>query len=218
MSTSLLLPQSPSPSPSPSQSIILLLDGGTSTHLESIIQARRCRQVKSQSTKTDTDTDTNTDLFPDRNLWSSSLLLTDQGRQDIQQCHLDFYNAGSDIVTTVTYQLSHHVCQCHSSHEHDSCKEGVVDGNGNGNDLARVYKETEIDDMLKEAIQLAKTVATAKIKNPQSSEEDQDPHHSKQRFVVASVGCYGAVLADGSEYTGSYGKVMSMSCRCPCSN
>ena len=66
-------------------STILVLDGGISTHLELILQKP----------------------FPDRNLWSSSLLLSIQGQKQIQQAHYDFLNAGCNIVSTVTYQLSH---------------------------------------------------------------------------------------------------------------
>lgn len=67
---------------------ILVLDGGISTHLESMHKG---------------------ESFPDRNLWSSSLLLTDEGKKDIQRAHQDFLNAGSDVITTVTYQLSDYV-------------------------------------------------------------------------------------------------------------
>lgn len=66
-------------------STILVLDGGVSTHLEHMIHKP----------------------FPDRHLWSSSLLLSNQGQDQIEQAHTDFLNAGCDIVSTVTYQLSH---------------------------------------------------------------------------------------------------------------
>jgi len=128
-------------------STILLLDGGTSTHLESLQLSHS---------------------FPDRNLWSSSLLLTDIGRTDIRETHEEFYSAGSDIVTTVTYQLSHYACQFG-------------------------YDEETIDDLLKCAVQIAKRAAAAAAAAA-----------GTDRYVVASVGCYGAVLADGSEYTGDY--------------
>lgn len=66
-------------------STILVLDGGISTHLE----------LKTHKP------------FQDRNLWSSSLLLSREGQNQIQQAHCDFLNAGCNIVSTVTYQLSH---------------------------------------------------------------------------------------------------------------
>ena len=64
---------------------ILLIDGGVSTHLEQLLQDRGAS-------------------FPHRSLWSSSLLLTPKGRDWIQKGHDDWLLAGSDILTTVTYQ------------------------------------------------------------------------------------------------------------------
>ena len=66
-------------------STILVLDGGVSTHLENLTHKP----------------------FPDRHLWSSSLLLSIQGQNQIEQAHTDFLNAGCNILSTVTYQLSH---------------------------------------------------------------------------------------------------------------
>ena len=64
---------------------ILLMDGGVSTHLEQLLKEKEAS-------------------FPHRALWSSSLLLTPSGRDWIQRGHNDWLEAGSDILTTVTYQ------------------------------------------------------------------------------------------------------------------
>ena len=64
---------------------ILLMDGGVSTHLEHLLEEKGAS-------------------FPHRALWSSSLLLTPSGRDWIQRGHIDWLEAGSDILTTVTYQ------------------------------------------------------------------------------------------------------------------
>lgn len=141
-------------------STILLLDGGTSTALENILQSK---QPQPQN-------------FPDRNLWSSSLLLSPTGQKDIQQSHEAFYNAGSDIVTTVTYQLSRYACRYG-------------------------YDEDVIDGLLHKAVEIAKDAADA-VSTTRAKK--------RERYVVASLGCYGAVLADGSEYTGKYGNEMSV--------
>jgi homocysteine S-methyltransferase len=130
-----------------SSSSILLSDGGVSTHLEDLLKRQ--------------------DLgFEHRSLWSSSLLLTEPGRQTILQGHTDWLEAGSDVLTTVTYQ----------------CHYGVA-----GQDL--VVSQEKMDQMLRWGVELAKA-ARDKQKRP--------------TFVVASCGCYGAALADGSEYTGKY--------------
>lgn len=136
-------------------STILLLDGGTSTCLENILQAK----PEPQS-------------FPDRNLWSSSLLLSASGRKDIQNAHDQFYDAGSDIVTTVTYQLSHFATR-------------------------HGYDDETVDGLLLAAVDIARQSSASSYHKTK-----------KKRYVVASLGCFGAVLADGSEYTGDYGSEM----------
>lgn len=70
-----------SPTASPS---VLLLDGGVSTFLEHKLAARD-------------------EVFSHRSLWSSSLLL-DGNKEDIQNMHKSFQQAGADILSTVTYQ------------------------------------------------------------------------------------------------------------------
>jgi S-methylmethionine-dependent homocysteine/selenocysteine methylase len=56
--------------------LILLMDGGVSTHLEHLLEQRNQK-------------------FPIRELWSSSLLLSPEGRNTILQGHKDwFLNAG----------------------------------------------------------------------------------------------------------------------------
>ena len=138
--------------------LVLLLDGGISTHLQSMQRSHS---------------------FPDRNLWSSSLLMTESGRSDIQKAHEDFYAAGSDIVTTVTYQLSYY----HAAENFG-------------------FEEADIDEMLEKAVNLANQ---ARLSSGHSQLVQQPHSNSNQsRFVMASAGCYGAVLADGSEYTGNY--------------
>lgn len=139
---------------------VLLLDGGISTHLQSMQRSHS---------------------FPDRNLWSSSLLMTESGRSDIQKAHEDFYTAGSDIVTTVTYQLSYHAAAAAAAAENFR------------------YEEDDIDEMLETAVDLANQARLSQQSQPHVSDSNQ-----RSRFVMASAGCYGAVLADGSEYTGNY--------------
>ena len=70
---------------------VLLLDGGVSTWLEHELAARG-------------------QVFSNRSLWSSSLLL-DGHKEDVQGMHRAFLQAGADIVSTVTYQ-------CHFHEEH----------------------------------------------------------------------------------------------------
>uniref|UniRef100_A0A7S4ANN4 Hcy-binding domain-containing protein n=2 Tax=Pseudo-nitzschia australis TaxID=44445 RepID=A0A7S4ANN4_9STRA len=62
---------------------VLLMDGGVSTHLEDIIAPK---------------------TFSHRSLWSSSLLLTEEGRASIVKGHQDWLDSGCNVLTTVTYQ------------------------------------------------------------------------------------------------------------------
>ena len=153
---------------------ILVLDGGVSTHLEHLIHPK---------------------CFPHRELWSSSLLLSQEGQVYIQQGHADWLHAGADILSTVTYQ-------CHF---------------GTGENDAVVYNppvvkdDLQMKEIMAQGVRLAqKTVQEFVSKSGRSrqSENHHHHHHQKAKFVVASSGCYGAALADGSEYTGSYPSYM----------
>ena len=97
-------------------------------------------------------------------LWTGALIRTNPAQ--ITKAHLDFINAGAQIIITSSYQLSYKGC-------------GV-----------RGWREDETDQALIASTQLAKNAVT---------------ESSKDVKVAASVGPYGASLADGSEYKGNYG-------------
>lgn len=89
--------------------------------------------------------------------------------------HRDYYDAGADVVTTASYQASR-----------------------------RGFAERGLDGAATDRL-LAQSVALAR--------EAQAGHAAaraaaglpaRETFVAASVGPYGAVLADGSEFTGAY--------------
>jgi homocysteine S-methyltransferase len=122
--------------------------------------------------------------FSHRELWSSSLLLTHDGQNNIRRGHCDWLESGSDIITTVTYQ----------------CHYGLV---GENNDMKQsssinsVFSEEQtMTAMIQDGVTLAKEAVATCISNRLSS--------SVGPFVVASTGPYGAAMADGSEYTGQY--------------
>ena len=97
-------------------------------------------------------------------LWTGELIRTDPAQ--ITKAHLDFINAGAQIIITSSYQLSYTGCG------------------------ARGWSEAETDQALIASTQLAKNAIT---------------QSGKDVKVAASVGPYGASLADGSEYKGNYG-------------
>ena len=97
-------------------------------------------------------------------LWTGELIRTNPAQ--ITKAHLDFINAGAQIIITSSYQLSYTGCG------------------------ARGWSENETNQALIASTQLAKN---AVIESGNSVK------------VAASVGPYGASLADGSEYKGNYG-------------
>jgi homocysteine S-methyltransferase len=97
-------------------------------------------------------------------LWTGELIRTNPAQ--ITKAHLDFINAGAQIIITSSYQLSSTGCS------------------------ARGWNEDETNQALIASTQLAKKAVT---------------ESSKDVKVAASVGPYGASLADGSEYKGNYG-------------
>jgi homocysteine S-methyltransferase len=114
--------------------LIIKLDGGLSTALEN------------NGNKLNTS------------LWTGELLLSNPG--EITKAHLDFINAGAQIIITSAYQLSFAGCQ------------------------KRGWSDDQTQRALIASTQLAKDAVASSGKNVR---------------VAASVGPYGAHLADGSE-------------------
>ena len=137
---------------------VRLMDGGVSTHLEKLLQAQDPLAT-----------------FPQRSLWSSSLLRSKSGQATILQGHKDWLTAGSDILTTVTYQ-------CHFGCPHAPLL---------------IVTRDEMKTMMDTGIQLAKHAI-------EELGGEGESLSVREHFVVASSGCYGAALANGSEYTGIY--------------
>ena len=97
-------------------------------------------------------------------LWTGELIRSNPA--EITKAHLDFINAGAEIIITSAYQLSYPGCG------------------------ERGWSEQETDQALITSTQLA---------------NDAVDQSGKAVKVAASVGPYGASLADGSEYKGNYG-------------
>jgi len=93
----------------------------------------------------------------------------------VRRVHLDYLAAGADCIATTTYQATF---------------EGLS---------ARGFTEVQCEEILRRAVDLAVDVRDAFWSRPANREGRLRP------LVAASVGPYGAFLADGSEYTGDYG-------------
>ncbi len=93
----------------------------------------------------------------------------------IKQVHLDYFAAGADCATTASYQATF---------------EGFA---------RRGLSHAEAADLMRLAVQLAVDARDEFWANPANRVNRPKP------IVAASVGSYGAFLADGSEYRGDYG-------------
>lgn len=93
----------------------------------------------------------------------------------IRQVHADYFAAGADCATTATYQATF---------------EGFA---------RRGLSGPEAEDLMRLAVRLAVEARDTFWADPANRNGRPRP------LVAASVGSYGAFLADGSEYSGNYG-------------
>jgi len=108
-------------------------------------------------------------------LWSARLLIEDPA--SIRQLHLDYYLAGADVAVSASYQASF---------------EGFA---------RRGLSRQESAALLQNSVRIAQQA------RDRFWEELHDPTENTSRnrpLVAASVGSYGACLADGSEYRGDF--------------
>jgi homocysteine S-methyltransferase len=109
-------------------------------------------------------------------LWSAKLLLENPAL--IRQVHRDYLEAGADVVTSASYQASF---------------EGLAGRGLDHQEGARVMRSS-----VRLAME-AREEFLATSNSPVYQAQNIAP------LVAVSVGCYGAVLHDGSEYRGDYG-------------
>ncbi|CAK9147023.1 unnamed protein product [Ilex paraguariensis] len=121
-------------------------------------------------------------------LWSAKCLLTSPHL--IRTVHLDYLEAGADIIITASYQATIQGFQ------------------------AKGFSHEESEGLLKKSVEVAcetRDIYYDRCHQPSHDHAD-DGRVLKQRpiLVAASVGSYGAYLADGSEYSGDYGDAMNL--------
>jgi homocysteine S-methyltransferase len=179
---------------------ILLLDGGVSTHLEDLLAKTTSSSISTccdgSISHAQTASASSSPAFAHRELWSSSLLLGDTtDRNHISQGHVDWIEAGADIITTVTYQ-------CHYETE---LWPQVLREKENGEATATMSQ------MFQDAIEIAQEAARDTLTRRNNESNSAGWRENKERpFVVASLGCYGSALSNGAEYTGEYGEQVTM--------
>ena len=115
-------------------------------------------------------------------LWSARLLRDDPAA--ISRMHLDYLRAGAHIIETATYQAS---------------RLGFIQAG---------LAEAEADSLLVHGVALAVAARDEFMREPGF---DASRYGSFGRpLIAASLGPYGAALADGSEYRGHYGVAASV--------
>lgn len=115
-------------------------------------------------------------------LWSARLLV--DAPQEIAAVHSAFFRAGAMIATTASYQASF---------------EGFA---------ARGIDHRDIEQLLRRSVKLAQAARDevgGGVGDRKGGESGRGGSPTKCRWVAASIGPYGAALADGSEYRGRYG-------------
>ncbi|KAE9585556.1 putative methyltransferase [Lupinus albus] len=113
-------------------------------------------------------------------LWSAKCLLSSSHL--IRQVHLDYLENGADIIITASYQAT-------------------IQGF-----KAKGFSNEESEALLRKSVEIAceaRNVYNEKCAKGFSSDAIILKHRSI--LIAASVGSYGAYLADGSEYSGDYG-------------
>ncbi|CAF1841903.1 hypothetical protein HID58_060394 [Brassica napus] len=116
-------------------------------------------------------------------LWSAKCLLTSPHL--IHTVHLDYLEAGADIISSASYQAT-------------------IQGFE-----AKGYSIEKSESLLRKSVEIA---CEARSTYYDKCKDDDDKKILKKRpiLVAASVGSYGAFLADGSEYSGIYGDLITL--------
>ncbi|GER24857.1 homocysteine S-methyltransferase family protein, partial [Striga asiatica] len=122
-------------------------------------------------------------------LWSAKCLLSSPHL--IRAVHLDYLEAGADIIITASYQAT-------------------IQGFKN-----KGYSLEESENLLRKSVEIAleaREIYKNRCLEALTHQSPQNDRILNQRtiLVAASVGSYGAYLADGSEYSGDYGDAMDL--------
>ncbi|CAJ2633094.1 unnamed protein product [Trifolium pratense] len=123
-------------------------------------------------------------------LWSAKCLISTPQSNLIRQVHLDYLENGADIITTASYQAT---------------IQGFKE---------KGFSDKEGENMLRRSVEIACEARDLYYERCAacSSGDKSDGRILKKRtiLIAASVGSYGAYLADGSEYSGIYGDAITL--------
>ncbi|CAI0465849.1 unnamed protein product [Linum tenue] len=120
-------------------------------------------------------------------LWSAKCLISSP--QLVRRVHLDYLDAGANIILTASYQAT-------------------IQGFE-----SKGMSREEAEHLLKRSVEIACEAREIYAdKSRKSSWEFVESGQASRRpvLIAASIGSYGAYLADGSEYSGNYGEAITL--------
>ncbi|KAL0914332.1 hypothetical protein M5K25_014673 [Dendrobium thyrsiflorum] len=121
-------------------------------------------------------------------LWSAKCLFSSPDL--IRKVHLDYLMAGANIIISASYQAT-------------------IQGFE-----ARGFSQKESEALLFKSVEIAceaRGIFQSSYRNgPYTVGADEASSRKQPILVAASIGSYGAFLADGSEYSGDYGKEVTL--------
>ncbi|WOL15276.1 hypothetical protein Cni_G24057 [Canna indica] len=117
-------------------------------------------------------------------LWSAKCLISSPHL--IRKVHLDYLKAGAHVIITSSYQAT-------------------IQGF-----MSRGLSEEESEALLRRSVEVACEARDIFYKECSDGLNNHNQIKRQTILVAASVGSYGAYLADGSEYSGDYGKEMTL--------
>lgn len=122
-------------------------------------------------------------------LWSARTLLED--REAVREVHRRYLEAGADCIATATYQATF---------------EGFAARGIDAAATARLLRDAvDLAVSAREDFLAARPTRPNRPPRPDQPPPDPPPPNRPPPLVAASIGPYGAFLADGSEYRGAYG-------------
>ncbi|CAM8995089.1 unnamed protein product [Rhodiola kirilowii] len=116
-------------------------------------------------------------------LWSAKCLLSSPHL--IRRVHLDYLNAGANVIISASYQATIQGFEAKGLSKHES------------------------ETLLRRSVEIALEARDIYNERCAKSTSDVGGNSARPVLVAASVGSFGAYLADGSEYSGKYGPKIS---------
>ncbi|KAL2324425.1 hypothetical protein Fmac_023483 [Flemingia macrophylla] len=140
-------------------------------------------------------------------LWSAKCLVNSSHL--VRRVHLDYLDAGANIILTASYQVIITLAFL-SSHNSTTLTwmQATIQGF-----VAKGFSREEGENMLRRSVEIAREAREIYYNRCTKDSSDfmrNESYRTRPILIAASVGSYGAYLADGSEYVGDYGDAVTV--------